>query len=64
MVSSSDILNGKVLIVDDKEANVLVLERMLRGAGYLSVASTMDSSKVRELLRALRAETAPSISPG
>src|ERR1019366_1628153 len=49
MVSPSDILNGKVLIVDDLEANVLVLERMLRGAGYVSVASTMDSSKVREL---------------
>jgi adenylate cyclase len=49
VVSSSDILNGKILIVDDLEANVIVLERMLRGAGYVSVASTMDSSKVREL---------------
>ena len=51
MVSSSDILNGKILIVDDQEANVLVLERMLRGAGYLSVASTMDSTQVCELHR-------------
>src|ERR1035438_8642883 len=42
MVTSSDILNGKVLVVDDQEANVLLLERMLRGAGYASVASTMD----------------------
>ena len=49
MVSSSDILNGKVLIVDDQQANVILLDRMLRSAGYVSVASTMDSSKVREL---------------
>lgn len=49
MISSSNILNAKVLIVDDQEANVLLLERMLHGAGYVSVASTMDSSKVREL---------------
>jgi CheY-like chemotaxis protein len=31
MVSSSDILNAKVLIVDDQKANVLLLERILRG---------------------------------
>src|ERR1035438_2617227 len=51
MVTSSDILNGKVLVVDDQEANVLLLERMLRGAGYASVASTMDPTEVRELHR-------------
>ena len=49
MVSSSDILDGKILIVDDLEANVLLLERMLLRAGYVSVTSTMDSSKVQEL---------------
>jgi adenylate cyclase len=49
MVSSSDIYNAKVLIVDDQEANVLLLERMLRGAGYVSIASTRDPSEVREL---------------
>ena len=43
MVSSSDILNAKVLIVDDREANVLLLERMRRGAGYVSIASTLDA---------------------
>jgi CheY-like chemotaxis protein len=36
MVSSSDILNAKVLIVDDQKANVLLLERILRG-GYVSI---------------------------
>ena len=51
MISSSDILHGKILIVDDKEANILLLERMLRGAGYDSIASTMDSGEVCELHR-------------
>ena len=49
MISSSDILHGKILIVDDKKANVLLLERMLRGASYVSIASTMDSGEVCEL---------------
>ena len=43
MITSSDILHGKVLIVDDKEINVLLLERILRGAGYVSITSTMDA---------------------
>jgi DNA-binding response OmpR family regulator/cation transporter-like permease len=51
MISSSDILHGKVLIVDDQEANVLLLERMLRSAGYVSITSTTDPSEVCELHR-------------
>ena len=31
MVRAFEILNAKILIVDDQEANVLLLERMLRG---------------------------------
>jgi two-component system cell cycle response regulator len=46
MISSSDILHGKVLIVDDQETEVLLLERMLRGAGYVSITSTMDPREV------------------
>src|SRR5580693_3654697 len=49
MLSPSDILAGKILIVDDQEANVLVLERMLRGAGYVAVTSTRDPREVRDL---------------
>ncbi|GLH67006.1 response regulator [Geothrix edaphica] len=49
MISPTDILHGKILVVDDQEANVLLLEQMLRGAGYTSITSTMDSSKVCEL---------------
>ena len=51
MITSSDILHGKVLIVDDKEINVLLLERILRGAGYVSITSTMDPYEVCQLHR-------------
>ena len=51
MVVSSDILNGRILIVDDQEDSVLLLERTLRNAGYGSVASTMDPREVCELHR-------------
>lgn len=49
MINPSDILRGKVLIVDDQEANVVLLEQLLKGAGYVAVESTTDSSKVSEL---------------
>src|ERR1700676_5741021 len=49
MVSSSDILNANILIVDDQSANVILLEQMLRGAGYASVTGTLDSHQVFEL---------------
>jgi putative two-component system response regulator len=51
MINSSDILHGRILIVDDQEANVLLLERILRGAGYDAVDSTMDPTAVCELHR-------------
>jgi DNA-binding response OmpR family regulator len=51
MVSAVDILNAPILVVDDKEANVLLIEGMLRIAGYTSVHSTTDSHQVCELHR-------------
>ena len=51
MVNSSDILNASILIVDDEEPNVLLLERTLSGAGYTSIAFTMNPHKVCELYR-------------
>ena len=51
MISSSDIHNAKVLIVDDLEANVRLLDRTLLGAGYTSIASTRDPHKVCGLHR-------------
>src|ERR1039457_6712457 len=51
MVSPADILNARILVVDDQEANVSLLEQMLHDAGYASIASTMDPNKVCELHR-------------
>src|SRR5712671_2167983 len=51
MVSSADILNAGILVVDDKEANVRLIEGMLRVAGYTSVESTTDPNEVCELHR-------------
>ena len=49
MISPTDILQGKILIVDDQETNVVLLEQMLRGAHYTSITSTMDPNLVCEL---------------
>jgi len=49
MISPTDILHGKILIVDDQEANVFLLEQMLREGHYTSIASTMDPTQVCEL---------------
>jgi CheY-like chemotaxis protein len=51
MISTSDILNATILIVDDLQANVRLLEKMLLGAGYTRIASTMDPHEVCELHR-------------
>jgi serine phosphatase RsbU (regulator of sigma subunit) len=54
MVSLADIRNARILVVDDKEANVRLIEGMLRVAGYTSVHSTMNPNEVCELHRANR----------
>ena len=51
MIDSARILEGRLLVVDDQEANVLLLERALAGAGYKSVTSTRDPRAVCELHR-------------
>jgi CheY-like chemotaxis protein len=51
MIAESDVLNASILIVDDKAANVILLERLLRNAGYACVASTMNPHEVCELHR-------------
>lgn len=41
--------SAKILIVDDKPANVILLERVLEQAGYADVRSTLDSREVQGL---------------
>jgi formate hydrogenlyase transcriptional activator len=51
MISSADIHHAKVLIVDDQRTNVLLLDTILRSAGYRFVTSTMDPHEVCDLHR-------------
>ena len=45
-LDAAAILQARILVVDDQPANVQLLERMLGGAGYLSVTSTRDPHAV------------------
>ncbi len=45
-LTAADILNARILIVDDQQANVQLLEQLLGDAGYTSVNSTMDPTVV------------------
>jgi CheY-like chemotaxis protein len=54
MVAESDIHAACILIVDDQDANILLLDRMLRGAGYTSITSTKKPLEVCELHRTNR----------
>lgn len=51
MIRTFEILASRILVVDDIESNVLLLEGMLRNAGYSSVESTMDSRTVSAMHR-------------
>jgi diguanylate cyclase (GGDEF)-like protein/PAS domain S-box-containing protein len=53
-MTSSDIFNAKILIVDDRKDNVELIHRMLSRAGYTSVESTMNPLEVCDLHRAKR----------
>jgi adenylate cyclase len=44
-------LKANLLIVDDQAANVLLLERLLRSAGYSSITTTQNPHEVCELHR-------------
>lgn len=51
MVSTTEVLNARILIVDDQEANIILLNQLLGDAGYLAVTSTMDPREVCALHR-------------
>ena len=54
MISEQEILNASILIVDDQNANVQLLEQILRDVGYASIASATDPYTVCALHRANR----------
>lgn len=51
MLSAVEILNARILIVDDQETNVQLIEQLLQEAGYTCVDSTMNSQEVCALHR-------------
>ena len=51
IVSDAEILQSKILIVDDQESNVSLLSQMLAQAGYTQVESTMNPQEVCALHR-------------
>lgn len=49
MIKLADILNAKILIVDDQESNVQLLEQLLHGEGYTGVTATTQPEEVYAL---------------
>lgn len=54
MLTAADLLNARILIVDDQPAHVQMLERLLHDAGYTDVNSTLDPQQVCSMHRANR----------
>ena len=51
MIASSNILNARILIVDDQAASISLLKLILSGSGFTSIESTTDSRQVCALHR-------------
>ena len=51
MINAPDILNARILIVDDQETNIALLEQLLADNGYTAVSSTMLPAEVCALHR-------------
>lgn len=51
MIAESDILNAKILIVDDQETNIILLEQLLTENGYTSITTSMYPEEVCTLHR-------------
>ena len=54
MAIPEEILDAKILIIDDQHPNVLLLDRMLKVAGYRSVKGLTDSREVADVYREFR----------
>jgi len=50
-IPESELLGASILIVDDQQANVELLEQMLRDGGYTQIASVTDAREVCALHR-------------
>lgn len=52
ILDEAEIFRARILIVDDQQANVMLLEQILADAGYTQVSSTMNPQEVCALHRA------------
>jgi PAS domain S-box-containing protein len=50
-LTEEDILQARILVVDDQEANIALLSQLLQEAGYTQVSSTMNPQEVCALHR-------------
>lgn len=51
-MNEADILNAKILVIDDAEANLRLLEDLLAREGFHQVISTADSTRALDLFKA------------
>lgn len=54
MVSINSIKKAKILIIDDQEANIILMEKLLRMSGYTDIYTTTDSRKALDLFLAIK----------
>ena len=56
MLDAHNILDSKILVVDDEPANVRLLDQILQREGYTSIRSTTDSREVVEIYQEFQPE--------
>ena len=56
MFDTHNILDSKILIVDDEPANVKLLDKILQKEGYTSIRTTTDSREVFEIYQEFQPE--------
>ncbi|HJR34341.1 MAG TPA: HD domain-containing phosphohydrolase [Gemmatimonadales bacterium] len=49
-----DLLSARILVIDDEEANVVLMRRILERAGYATIADTSDPEEAADLCRAFQ----------
>ena len=54
MITHQQILNAKILIVDDEPANVMILEETLKQKGHSSIETITDSREALESFKNFR----------
>lgn len=54
MIREEKLRDARILAVDDQEANLVLLQRMLDRAGHTSVRTTTDSTEVLDLVEEIR----------